>query len=114
MSGKSNPLKPFLKWVGGKRQLLPEIEKVFPYQRGDKFHYSEPFVGGGAVLFWVLKNFPHVQTCTINDSNSKLMNTYVHVRDSLPLLVEILNQWEDEYLRTVKPRPLGRGFTVQH
>ncbi len=43
--------KPFIKWVGGKTQLLSDIERIFPYGKTDKFTYIEPFVGGGAVLF---------------------------------------------------------------
>lgn len=51
------PAKPFVKWVGGKTQLLDDIRKVLPLDlstRGD-VTYVEPFVGGGAVLFWILR-----------------------------------------------------------
>ncbi len=51
--------KPFLKWAGGKTQLINEIEKVLPsFVHQQKFTYIEPFVGSGAVLFWMLNNFP--------------------------------------------------------
>ena len=54
--GKS--AKPFLKWAGGKTQLISEIEKCLPPEiRTDKFTYIEPFIGSGAVLFWMLNNF---------------------------------------------------------
>jgi hypothetical protein len=47
--------KPFLKWAGGKTQLLSEIEKSLPKEiKTNKFTYIEPFVGSGAVLFWML------------------------------------------------------------
>jgi DNA adenine methylase len=49
--------KPFLKWAGGKTQLISEIEKTLPKSITDKsFSYIEPFVGSGAILFWMLKN----------------------------------------------------------
>ena len=50
--------KPFLKWAGGKTQLISEIEKSLPYEiTNRKFTYIEPFVGSGAILFWMLDNF---------------------------------------------------------
>lgn len=50
--------KPFLKWAGGKTQLLNVIEKALPEQiTSQNFTYIEPFAGSGAVLFWMLRNF---------------------------------------------------------
>jgi len=50
--------KPFLKWAGGKTQLINYIEKSLPnHLTKSKFTYVEPFVGSGAVLFWMLKTF---------------------------------------------------------
>ena len=50
--------KPFLKWAGGKTQLIPTIEKSLPKDIKDKkFTYIEPFVGSGAILFWMLSKF---------------------------------------------------------
>ena len=69
--------KPFLKWAGGKTQLIPEIERSLPLEiTNKKFTYIEPFVGSGAVLFWMLNNFPNLEKAVINDINSDLMNTY--------------------------------------
>lgn len=70
-----NKLEPFLKWAGGKRQLLPEIEKRLPVDIRSKVYY-EPFVGGGALLF-------HLQPdkAVINDFNAELINTYQVVKD---------------------------------
>ena len=62
--------KPFLKWAGGKTQLITDIEKVLPKDiSSDKFTYIEPFVGSGAVLFWMLNNFPKLEKAVINDIN---------------------------------------------
>ncbi|MEP6924480.1 MAG: DNA adenine methylase, partial [Pyrinomonadaceae bacterium] len=69
--------KPFLKWAGGKTQLIAEIERCLPHGvLADKFTYVEPFVGSGAVLFWMLNNFPNLEKAVINDINSDLINAY--------------------------------------
>jgi DNA adenine methylase len=55
-------VKPFLKWAGGKTQLINNIEKLLPKNISkDKFTYIEPFVGSGAVLFWMLNNFSNLK-----------------------------------------------------
>ena len=69
--------KPFVKWVGGKGQLLEEIRKRYPSQIEK---YCEPFVGGGAVLFDVLQTI-HPQEVLINDINKELINTYSQVKN---------------------------------
>ena len=54
--------KPFLKWAGGKTQLITDIEKVLPESiYNSKFTFIEPFVGSGAILFWMLNNFPKME-----------------------------------------------------
>lgn len=69
--------KPFLKWAGGKTQLIGEIEKALPESvYKSKFTYIEPFVGSGAVLFWMLNNFQNLKKAVINDINADLINTY--------------------------------------
>ncbi|OFX73364.1 MAG: hypothetical protein A2X12_07040 [Bacteroidetes bacterium GWE2_29_8] len=69
--------KPFFKWAGGKTQLINEISKVLPSNiTKSKFTYFEPFVGSGAILFWMLNNFPKLEKAVINDINEDLINTY--------------------------------------
>lgn len=51
---KHKEVKPFLKWAGGKTQLLKAIAEKIPFQQNDEFSYIEPFVGSGAVFFWIL------------------------------------------------------------
>jgi len=89
--------KPILKWVGGKRDLLNEIDSRFPFKRYDKFNYIETCVGGGAVLFWVLRNFPNVQKVIINDLNTDLINMYKAVQDTVEDVIALLAVWEKEY-----------------
>jgi DNA adenine methylase len=54
--------KPFLKWAGGKGQLIGDISRSLPSEiTQKKFTYMKPFVGSGAVLFWMLNNFPKME-----------------------------------------------------
>lgn len=89
---------PFIKWVGGKRQLLPIFDKIFPKElkTGKIDTYVEPFVGGGAVLFHVLSKY-RVKKAYIMDINCNLINVYRRVRDNLNELLEILFALEKEY-----------------
>lgn len=75
-------LKPFTKWTGGKRQLLPELLRLSPkeYQR-----YYEPFIGGGALFFEIAP-----EDAVINDANSELIHAYEQIRDNVDELIHIL------------------------
>jgi DNA adenine methylase len=92
----SRQVKPFLKWVGGKTQLLPEIRKFYPFG-STVTKYAEPFVGGGAVLFDVLNNAT-VQEVYISDMNGDLINTYQVIKNDAGNLVSMLNEWQSEFL----------------
>jgi DNA adenine methylase len=90
--------KPFLKWAGGKTQLITDIEKALPKEFiSQKFTYVEPFVGSGAILFWILNNFPKVEKAVINDINADLTNTYKVIASKPKEIVSILKQLEEEY-----------------
>jgi DNA adenine methylase len=90
--------KPFLKWAGGKTQLINEIEKSLPSEiTNKKFIYIEPFVGSGAVLFWMLNNFPKLEKAVINDINDDLINTYKVIAKKPKELISILNIFQNEY-----------------
>ena len=93
----ANKAKPFLKWAGGKTQLLNEIKSKFPCKKNDSFSYIEPFVGSGAVLFWVLNNFPNLKSAIINDINEDLTNSYKTIKSNVNDLILILEKYEDEY-----------------
>jgi DNA adenine methylase len=93
-----NCAKPFVKWAGGKTQVLNEIRAKYPHQFGKKIKkYAEPFVGGGAVLFDILNNFD-LEEIYISDINRELICTYDTIRSNLPLLIDTLNAIEAEYL----------------
>jgi DNA adenine methylase len=90
--------KPFLKWAGGKTQLITEIEKSLPYEiTKSKFTYIEPFVGSGAVLFWMISNFPQLEKAVINDINSDLINTYKSIASKPNELISILKALQYEF-----------------
>jgi DNA adenine methylase len=79
--------KPFLKWAGGKQQLLSQFEKYFP---SNFDRYLEPFVGGGAVFFhlWNTNRLPEPKF--LFDNNEELVNAYCIVRDKLDELISLL------------------------
>ena len=85
--------KPFVKWVGGKSQLLDEIREKYPY-RIEK--YCEPFVGGGAVLFDILQK-SHPEQILINDINKELINTYSQVKNNCEALISLLTEIQSIY-----------------
>jgi len=90
--------KPFLKWAGGKTQLITEIEKTLPYEiTNKKFTYIEPFVGSGAVLFWMLNNFSNLQKAVINDINTDLINAYKIIASKPNELISILMQLQYDF-----------------
>jgi len=90
--------KPFLKWAGGKTQLITEIEKVMPLQfTKSKFTYIEPFVGSGAIMFWMLNNFPNMEKAVINDINADLINTYKTIASKPKELISVLDILQNEY-----------------
>lgn len=93
-----NLVKPFLKWAGGKTQLLGQIEQNLPHiLSNDKFTYVEPFVGSGAVLFWILQNFPNLKKAIINDINEDLINTYQTIAENPKNLISILEILQEDF-----------------
>jgi len=92
-------VKPFLKWAGGKSQVLNDIRHKYPTWLGKTFtKYAEPFVGGGAVLFDVLSSFK-LQEVYISDINAELITTYLAIRDHLVELLDVLKNLEAKYLQ---------------
>ena len=91
--------KPFLKWAGGKGQLINTFEEMFPSElkNGEIEIYIEPFVGGGAVLFHVLQNY-NIKKAYINDINKELINCYRCIKTDVGLVIDRLESLEKEYL----------------
>ena len=95
--------RPFIKWVGGKTQLLNEVSKSLPRDFASRQHvtYVEPFVGGGAVMFWILQEYPNIERAVINDINQELICTYRVIQVNVEELIAELAHIQDEYI------PLG-------
>ena len=81
------PAQPFLKWAGGKRQLLPVIKKYIPRKFGQ---YYEPFIGAGAVLFSL-----QPKKSVINDTNKELIDCYRVIKDNPEELLELCLKHQD-------------------
>lgn len=95
---------PFLKWAGGKRQLLPELKKALPSSFGK---YYEPFVGGGA-LFFELRRMGMSGQAVLTDVNRSLIRGYMGVRDSVEEVIRALQKMrydKDEYLKRRRVDP---------
>ena len=88
--------RPFLKWAGGKRQLIPEIEARLPADIDGCTTYVEPFVGGGAVLFHLLgtRSFDEVH---ISDLNPELILSYRTLQEDAPSVIKHLSKMIDAY-----------------
>lgn len=92
--------KPFVKWVGGKTQLLEEVKKLLPKDLKERtgVTYVEPFIGGGAVMFWILQEYPNIERAIINDINAELICTYRIVKRDVLTLIRELEIIQSEYL----------------
>lgn len=97
---KQTQARPFIKWVGGKTQLLDEIRKSLPRDFSSRQHvvYVEPFVGGGAVMFWLLQEYPNIERAVINDVNAELICTYRVIKENVDALIAQLYSIQAEYI----------------
>ena len=76
--------KPFVKWAGGKTQLIEQIKEQLPDTiKTEPFTYIEPFVGSGAVLFWILEAYPNLEKAIINDINKDLTDSYLTIKNNV-------------------------------
>lgn len=100
-------MKPIIKWVGGKTQILNDISSNLPMEEFSR--YIEPFLGGGAVLFKLKPN-----VALVNDLNQELMNTYKVVKEFPKLLMEELDNHEEnhseEYFYTIRALDRNEEF----
>ena len=76
--------KPFIKWVGGKGQLIEQLDRLLPNDFSERkdITYVEPFVGGGAMLFHMLSKYPNIKRAVINSCKASVIapaiNHYLH------------------------------------
>ncbi len=96
---KYSAARPFIKWVGGKGQLLQQLNTSLPQElHEDSFTYVEPFVGGGAMLFFMLQHFANIKRVIINDINRNLTEAYRAIKQEPEGLVYRLKHIEQQYL----------------
>ena len=90
-------VKPVLKWVGGKRQLVPDIREFYKNLSPNK--YVEPFFGGGAVYFDILNTLglEYKETAIINDVNQDLIDMYKNIKSNPEELIYLCNALEKDY-----------------
>lgn len=94
----STGAKPFLKWAGGKGQLLSQLDEHLPDDLlRQPFTYIEPFVGGGAMLFHMLRIFPNITHAVINDINPHLVTAYRAIKLHPDELIRRLSLLEKDY-----------------
>ena len=101
LTQKTQP-HPFLKWAGGKRQLLPQMEKYFPKHYNQ---YIEPFIGGGAVFFHLLP-----ENSIVSDNNPDLINCYKVIKNDVEGLIKSLKKHRYEKNYYYEIRSLDRDF----
>lgn len=97
--------KPFLKWVGGKRQLLDQFEELYPTELKLKKikNYYEPFVGGGAVFFDVAQKY-EIENAYLYDINEELILTYKVIQKDVTKLIEFLHKYDTFYKKLTEKK----------
>jgi len=98
--------KPFLKWAGGKGQLLAEIDRRLPagLKTGEIDTYVEPFVGGGAVFFHIAQKYTEIKRHFLFDINQDLVNCFNEIKTNVEALIDELRSLETAFLRKCSGR----------
>lgn len=104
--GENTAPKPFLQWVGGKREMIPQYKDYFPKKYNQ---YFEPFLGGGAMFFELAPTKAY-----LNDNNQELFETYKAVRDFPELVISILNNLKERHSEELymRMRELDREYDI--
>lgn len=106
--------KPFLKWVGGKRQLLDQFEELYPTELKLKKikNYYEPFVGGGAVFFDVAQKY-EIENAYLYDINEELILTYKVIQKDVTKLIEFLHKYDTFYKKLTEKKQKEYYYEVR-
>src|SRR5690606_31723174 len=107
--------KPFLKWAGGKRQLLNEFEDFFPedLKKGKIENYIEPFIGSGAVFFHIASKY-EVKNYFISDINADLILAYKVIKQDVESLIELLKEYQADYHSMDKNSQKMRYYEIRN
>ncbi len=95
--------KPFVKWAGGKGALINCLVECLPddFEKQQNVTYVEPFVGGGAMLFYMLTHYSNIKRAIINDVNRDLINCYQLIKNDPLKLITILRNIKDEFCQLI-------------
>lgn len=93
--------KPFVKWAGGKGSLISQLIENLPqdFEEQSNVTYIEPFVGGGAMLFYMLTHYSNIKRAIINDVNDDLIDCYLLIKNDPEKLITSLREIKEEYYR---------------
>ncbi|MFC1676996.1 DNA adenine methylase [Planctomycetota bacterium] len=97
-------VKPFLKWAGGKGQLINEIQAHLPHDFSEINTYIEPFIGGGAVFFYITQRYKHIKRFYLFDINDDLVQCYNAIKRDVTSLIHELFRLQDDFLILDKPQ----------
>lgn len=109
------PARPFLKWAGGKTQLVPQLDRLLPLQvkRGQLSAYVEPFLGGGAFFFYVVQRYAF-REFYLQDINPQLIHAYQCVRDAVEAVIGALADIERHYKALTLPKQEDFFYQLRH
>jgi len=107
-------VKPFIKWVGGKSQLLEQFEAYFPsdLKKGRLKQYVEPFLGGGAMYFAISEKYK-IKNAHLSDLNKDLILVYIVIQQKPEYLLDFLKRFQDEYDATIQEKRNGLFLSVR-
>ena len=89
-----NGVPSLVKWAGGKKQLLEQFEIFFPKKIEN---YFEPFVGGGTIAFYLIKNHPEIKKIYLSDINEELVLTYNVIKNNIDELISLLKEYKEKH-----------------
>lgn len=97
--------KPFMKWAGGKGMVIEKLANLFPpdMKMGKIRNYVEPFIGGGALFFYIAQNFPSINSFFISDVNEELILAYKTIQKNVEGLISFLTALEKKYRSLDEP-----------
>lgn len=106
--------KPFVKWAGGKTALVKHLVDCLPsdFEEQQDVTYIEPFVGGGAMLFYMLTHYPNIKHAIINDVNNDLINCYLLIKNNPTKLIQLLNNIRERYYQLTTIEDKTRYYYV--
>lgn len=106
VSSRTYCAKPFLKWAGGKGQLIVDISRHLPevMRTGEIESYIEPFVGGGAVFFYLAQRYSNLKRFHLLDANEDLINCYICIRENIGSVISELLKLQESYFSLSKAK----------